>query len=221
MAIHETRCLEDVVEMTRHDSQTWERLPWTSGGLLNLTKCAFYILAWTSDNEDHVSYVPKTIIPDLRLTSGDAPGSAKVSQLNFNENHAYLGNKLSTNMQMQSAEAALQKTATSFASWILCSNLARHDAWVAYFAVFVPSMIYTLPVSHHSPKKLRKLQSAATRTTLVKIGFNRNTAQRVVYGPSQYGGLGLRDLAVEQGIAQIEMLVRHNSCEPPLHGGNL
>jgi hypothetical protein len=201
--------------MTHHDSQTWERLFWTSGGLLNLTKCAFYILAWTFDDEGRASYVPKAAIPDLHLTSGDATGSEKVSQLNFDEHHAYLGNKLSTNMQMKSAETALQKTATAFASRIMCSNLTRHDAWVAYFAVFVPSMIYTLPVLHHLPKRLRKLQSAATRATLMKIGFNRNTAHRVVYGPSRYGGLGFRDLVVEQGIAQIEMLVRHLRANSP------
>jgi hypothetical protein len=70
-------------------------------------------------------------------------------------------------------------------------------------------MTYTLPVSHHSHKRLKKIQSAATRATLMKLGFNRNTAHRVVYGPSRYGGLGFRDLFVEQGTGQVEMLVRH------------
>jgi hypothetical protein len=43
----------------------------------------------------------------------------------------------------------------------------------------------------------------------MKLGFNRNTAHRVVYGPSRYGGLGFRGLFVEQGIGQVEMLVWH------------
>jgi hypothetical protein len=43
----------------------------------------------------------------------------------------------------------------------------------------------------------------------MKTGVNRNTAHRVVYGPSRYGGLGFRDLFVEQGVAQVELLVRH------------
>jgi hypothetical protein len=112
-------------------------------------------------------------------------------------------------MQMTSVYQALYDTASQFSARILCSHLSRHDTWVAYFAVFVPSMTYTLPVSHHSPKRLKKLQSAASRTTLMKLGFNRNTAHRVVYGPSRYGGLGFRDLFLEQRIGQVKMLVGH------------
>jgi hypothetical protein len=181
--LHVPPQLEEVVEMTRHDSQTWERFLWTSGGLLNLTKCTFYIIA---------SYVPKTSIPDLRLTSGNQPGSERVKQLNFDEAHQYLGNRLSTDMQMTSAYKALFDTASQFSARVLCSNLSRRDTWVAYFAVFVPSMTYTLPVSHHSQKRLTRLQSAATRATLMK-----------------HGGLGFRDLFLEQGIGQVEILVRH------------
>jgi hypothetical protein len=152
---------------------------------------------------------PQNCHPALRLTSGNQPGSEPVKQLNFDEAHQYLGNRLSTDMQMTSAYKALFDTASQFSARILCSNLSRQDTWVEYFAVFVPSMTYTLPVSHHSQKRLTKLQSAATRATLMKIGFNDNTAHRVVYGPSRYGGLGFRDLFVEQGIGQVEMLVRH------------
>jgi hypothetical protein len=66
----------------------------------------------------------------------------------------------------------------------------------------------------HTP--MGKFESDATAcfdrevmTALMKIGFNRNTAHRVVYGPSRYGGLGFRDLFVEQGVAQVQLLVRH------------
>jgi hypothetical protein len=66
--LHALPQLEEVVKMTRHDSQTWERFLWTSGGLLNLTKCAFYIIAWQFDDEGRASYyVPKTDIPAVRL----------------------------------------------------------------------------------------------------------------------------------------------------------
>jgi hypothetical protein len=138
-----------------------------------------------------------------------------VTQLNFDEAHKYLGNSLSTDMQMTAAAKAIQDTAAQFAAKILCSNLSRRDTWVTYFVVFVPSMTDTLPVSHHSHKRLKKLQSAATRATLMKLGFNRNTAHRVVYGQSSYGGLGFRDMFVEQGIGQVEMLVRHLRAQSP------
>jgi hypothetical protein len=61
--LHAPPQLAEVVEMTRHDSQTWERFLWTSDGLLNLTKCAFYIIVWQFNTEGRASYVPKTAIP--------------------------------------------------------------------------------------------------------------------------------------------------------------
>jgi hypothetical protein len=42
--LHQQPDVADVVTMLQHDSQTWERLLWTSGGLLNLSKCLYYIL---------------------------------------------------------------------------------------------------------------------------------------------------------------------------------
>jgi hypothetical protein len=201
--------LTELVEMTRHDAQSYERLLWTSGGLLNLLKCAFYGIAWQFDAEGRATYMNKQAIPNLRLTFGNNPGSSAVTQLNFDETHAYLVNKLATVMQMKDALSALTKTAASFSSRLLCSSLSPSDTWVAYFAVFVPSMIYSLPISQYSAKSLETLQSAPTRAALMKIGFNRNTAHRVVYGPSRYGGLGFRDLFVEQGVPQVQLLVQH------------
>jgi hypothetical protein len=189
--------LTTLVEMTRHDAQTWERFLWTSGGLRNLLKSAFYVIAWQFDAEGRAHYVDKQHIPNLRLTSGNNPATASVAQLNHDETHAYLGKRLATGMQMKDALATLTKTASTFAARLLCSNLSQRDTWVAYVAVFVPSMPYTLPISHHSAKSLVTLQSAPTRAAPMKIGFNRNAAKRVVYGPSRYGGLGFRDLFVE------------------------
>jgi hypothetical protein len=39
--LHHPPNLGEIVEMLRHDSQTWERLLWTLGGILNLLECAY------------------------------------------------------------------------------------------------------------------------------------------------------------------------------------
>lgn len=44
---------------------------------------------------------------------------------------------------------------------------------------------------------------------LLKLGYNRNTSKKVVFGSQFYLGLGLRHLYVEQGIAQINIIMRH------------
>jgi hypothetical protein len=60
--LHQQPDVADVVTMLQHDSQTWERLLWTSGGLLNLSKCLYYILTWCFDSEGRATMVPATDI---------------------------------------------------------------------------------------------------------------------------------------------------------------
>jgi hypothetical protein len=50
---------------------------------------------------------------------------------------------------------------------------------------------------------------SAIRSTLVRLGINRNISRDIVFGSPNFGGLGLRHLFVEQGIAQLELLLRH------------
>jgi hypothetical protein len=72
--LHPNACLE-IVEMLRHDAQTWERCLWTSGGLLNLAKCLYYIAYWRFNSDGEATLTPATdLLPALSLTSGDAPG---------------------------------------------------------------------------------------------------------------------------------------------------
>jgi hypothetical protein len=58
-------------------------------------------------------------------------------------------------------------------------------------------------------KDLRSVQSQATASFLQKLGFNKHFARAVVFGPQEMGGLAMRDLAVEQGIAQIMSMMEH------------
>ena len=63
-----TTTLRDTLE---HDAQIWERLLWTSGGLLKLPKCLFYLMHWSFDDEGKATLTDKKYLPDMHLTSGD------------------------------------------------------------------------------------------------------------------------------------------------------
>jgi hypothetical protein len=152
----------------------------------------------------------KTDLPmSLCLTSGQTDNSKPVRQHNFDEAHTYLGDTLASDLQMKSADLVLMTKGRTFSRRLIASPLSKRDTWIAYFAIFFPAMTYTFPVTHHSPKRLHKIQSGPTRSTLMKLGFNRNTAKAVAFGPARCLGLGLRDMAVEQGIAGLTLLIRH------------
>jgi hypothetical protein len=164
---------------------------------------------WSFDDEGKATLTDKNYLPDMHLTSGDSPTPEKINQHNSDEAHRTLGCWLATNFQMNTALGMLKKTASTFGRKLLCSSLDQYESWIAYFVVFIPMMTYTFGITHHSIQHLTTLQSQPTRSTLMKIGFNRNTALAVVFGAVTHGGLGMRHLYIEQGIAQLQLFIRH------------
>jgi hypothetical protein len=176
-----------VVTMLQHDAQRWERLLWSTGGLLNLLKCLFYIMSWEFDAEGHASLKKQSTPPHpLQPTCGTAPDLHSVKQYDSSEARRYLGDWISCSLQMTTALSVLQENATRYARRVLTSPLSKRNEWIAYHTVFIPSITYTFPMTYHSNKSLHKLQSAPTRSTLSKIGFNQNTPHVVVFGPTLY-----------------------------------
>jgi hypothetical protein len=108
--LHSPPQANELCDMLQHDAQTWERLLWASGGLLNLTKCLYYLSYWQFDLEGRARLTPKTELPQLHLTSGDDMTLVPVAQHNSNEPNKYLGNLMAPNLTMHSALAQLQST---------------------------------------------------------------------------------------------------------------
>ena len=48
------------------------------------------------------------------------------------------------------------------------------------------------------------------------MGYNKNTARAVVYGPQECGGIGIKNLYVEQSVKQIKAYMQHTRLESPL-----
>jgi hypothetical protein len=89
--LHEPPTDSVVLSMLQHDAQTWERLLWTTGGLLNLLKCLFYIMSWQFDAEGRPTLKSKCdILSSLQLTSGGNPDSKPVQPYDVSASNTYL-----------------------------------------------------------------------------------------------------------------------------------
>jgi hypothetical protein len=137
------------------------------------------------------------------LSSGDSGIASPIAQYNCTSAHRTLGNWLAPNLQMNTAFAKLQARAVSY---------THSDAWISYFACFLPSMTYTFPVSHQTQAQLDKLQAAPKRATLLKLGYRCNLLDAVVYRgyrDTHYCGIGFGPLFIEEGIAQYLIFTCH------------
>ena len=80
---------------------------------------------------------------------------------------------------------------------------------LAYFTILLPRLTYTFSIISYKKSVLNKIQTQITKTLLPRLGYSSKTPKEIVYGSLTYGGIGLRDLYIEQGIAKINILFRH------------
>jgi hypothetical protein len=68
-------------------------------------------------------------------------------------------------------------------------------------------------------KQLQQIESPCINALLSKMGYNRHFAREIVFGPIEYGGLGLKSLYFQQGYLNIKWFInmtRENTTVTPL-----
>jgi hypothetical protein len=152
---------KDIVDDLWQDAKVWERLLFTSGGLLKLRKCLYYIMSWVFDSEGRASLLPKASSPPLHLTNGQDLTPKSINQHDYTKAHQYLGLWNSPSLAMTANLHALSTKAKTYSKRLFKSRLDKHEVWLAYFACFVPAMTFTLVVSSFTaPNSLHSWASA-------------------------------------------------------------
>ena len=85
------------------------------------------------------------------------------------------------------------------------STLARKY----YFMMYLPATNYSLPVTLTTIKELHSVQSTNAAVTLNKFGSHTKYPHRVAFDPTSLFGCGMCDLRIEQGVAQINVLLNY------------
>jgi hypothetical protein len=66
--------------------------------------------------------------------------------------------------------------------------------------MYVPSMMYLLPVMTIDTKILNKIQCQAVQAILNKLGVSNPFPHHVAFGPKALCGMALMDMSVKQSI---------------------
>jgi hypothetical protein len=191
------------------------RLLFTVCGLLKLRKCLYYAMSQDFYSEGHATLCSKEDTPSLRLTNGTDLSPKDINQHDCNDAQRYLGLWNSLSLSMKANLATLAAKSKAYSRRLFQSGLGKYEVWFAYFSCFVPAMIFTMAVTSFTAAQLMSLKKQANPPTLARLGFNSNISRNIVFGSPIFGCIGLRDLVLEQGIAQLELLLRHVRAGTP------
>ena len=194
----------------QRSAQWWEELLHTTGGKLELDKCFYYLFHWKFDEEGEASLMTAEEMGNLvHIVESESGTRIAIKQRCVTEAHKTLGTMLTPTGDMTAEEERLTTKGKQFARNLRSCKLPRADAHLAYRAIYLQGMQYSLPVCTFTEEALDRIQSAPVQAILNSMGYNRNMPKAVRYGPIRKGGIGLRNLFVEQGAQQCTSLIKH------------
>jgi hypothetical protein len=129
--------VEDVIRGLEKEGQTWERLLWSTGGKLELTKCLYYILHYrfAPDGTPTMEEATNMENTHLSLTSGICPQKNPINHRDCSQAHRTLGvwPTPQGTQEKQHAESLLKSR--RFASGCIKAPLTRYEAATAYWTM--------------------------------------------------------------------------------------
>ena len=201
--------IQTLVQKAKFDSQLWSNLLNATGGALEVPKVKYHIIQYSfhPSGKPHLSANEETYT--IEIDANDGTGLQEMRALSTNVARKMLGCYNDITGTNTASFKSIQQNAMKKATKLFNSSLDHRCAFRYYHSIYLPSVLYSFPTNSISSHKLRKLDSQTVRLILPKLGYNRNTAKAIVYGPKQFGGIDLRSLCDKQGLAKLEHLVKH------------
>jgi hypothetical protein len=196
----------------KEDGCTWAGLLEASGGRLEYDKCFYYLLSWKWDKKGKAfpttSNEQQPQVFGINLGNQDSD-SEQLKQKDVDESHKTLGAFKPLFGNENDQIKYLQEKSDQLAVRAKQGQLNRRQARRAYSSYYIPAMIYSMASSNLNKTQLQDIQRRATTYFLQICGYEGNFPRAVVYGPIQFGGLGMKELYTECNCNRIESLLCH------------
>jgi hypothetical protein len=199
----------ELTEQLRQAGQLWEKLLHISGGALNLSKCSWSLQFWEWKNGRPRLQPMSKHDPPLLMTSGDNPEQNIITRIDNHTAARNLGVYLNAHGTFQHHAQITKEKSATLAHRLQRSRLSPALAMTYYRTTYLPAIGYSLPVTSMTMVELQQVQTLMNRVILNKLGFNRNYPRAVAFAPLYEFGVGLRNLQLEQGLAQIQALLNY------------
>jgi hypothetical protein len=198
----------------------WKDLLETSGGKLELKKCFYYILTWKFDGRGNP--IPTTIaeqreiVDQIQINDASSTSPIAIEQKEVITEHKTLGCFKSI-IGIASEEMKYLKTNSDIlGNQILRASLTRYQVYLSYNIVYLPSLKYGLPSTSLSFCQIDDIHKFAVDKFLSGMGYDPSTPRALIYGPSEFGGFGIRHLYTEMVGMKLDTVVSHLRADTQL-----
>jgi hypothetical protein len=202
---------QQIAEGMQDEAQVWERLLWTTGGALELSKCFYYLIAW----DFHKSGAPALLTPaempdtEIFITNGADAAHTLIQQTDSSIAHRTLGVWPAPSGCNEEQSRRCMDRSNQIAEGVRHSHMARNEALMGYRHIWLPSVGYALAAWPLTERQLHRISINSNNAFISKMGFCCKTSRKVIFGSRAHGGFGLTPLLDFQGVNQATLLVQH------------
>jgi hypothetical protein len=159
-SLNKTVQVSEIIRGLEKEGQTWERLLWTTGGKLELSKCLYYLLFYEFDPDGTPRMKKATNMEEehVNLTSGTSPIRNPIDHRDVSQTHRTLGIwPTPEGNQEKQCSKSLAKS-RRFASGCIKAPMTRYEAATAYWTMWLPSITFGFSATTMTVKQLDKIQ---------------------------------------------------------------
>ena len=201
---------ETVIQQLQDSVTDWQGHLRTTGGSLKLGKCSWCIAAYMfRDGVPHY-HTPTSLPADIALSIGQ-PGTQTAAITRHSPSTAIkvVGVIQAMDGSMTAQRQELIQSASIYGQRLRSSYLTQQAAWLGFNSMIWPSLRYCLPATTFTPQESRHILTPLYKHLLPKLGCVSTIPLQFRYAPPSMFGLGLPDVYVEQGIAQLKFFTAH------------
>ena len=195
--------------VAKEEAQHWNDILHATGGALELRKCSFHHIHWEYESDGTPAMKPGTFGPTMELVDRHTLERSPIPMMAANTAHKTLGHYKDPLGSQARQLDWLRNKFTGAALFVDKAALSAEEGFTYYHSVFMPSVRFPLGNTFFTHRELLQVETKAHQSMAAAMGFNRHTSKAILYAPAAMGGGGMRHLAVEQGLAQLENFVRH------------
>jgi Reverse transcriptase (RNA-dependent DNA polymerase) len=197
---------EDPTELLQsmcRDYYRWKKILETSGGKLAPEKCSFYAIDW------EFSRGGKPEMKDLITKEADSTGNTlTATRINISEYHKSLGHMISPKEPARTQIIQVREICDRFNSILQLHTLNVRECEALYRSIYTPTIKYVLQGSSLNENELYEVEKITKQSFLQNMRYSKTTSGEVVFGSPELGGLGFMSLYMEQGLLNIQLLLK-------------
>ena len=156
-------------------AKAWERILFTSGGLLALHKCYWWLIAW-----DWSLGLPRPRQcqfdnHQVSLSNGNDDVPLPIARLEMDESNVGLGLRLSPSGNQDHEIVFRHAQVTKIAKRLNPLTLNPFEAWLFYTSIFMPKIFYPAKITALRRQDWDNILRPCTGRLISKMGFNSHT----------------------------------------------